>query len=729
MESDTLIGQYIGQYKVLEKIGQGGMAEVYKGLHSALKRYVAIKLLGRSLQTEATLNKRFQREAQAVAALRHSNIVQVYDFGTYGGGHYMVMEYIEGTDLRTEISRRLRQGQTADKVYPFDNEEVLDIVRQVASALDYAHAQGIVHRDVKPGNILLNTKGEAFLGDFGLVMLQNRLSQSTLGETFGTAEYIAPEQAMDSRAATSKSDVYSLGCIIYEMVTGHLPFEAESALSLALQHISEAPIPPHAHRPDLPQAVEDVILRGIAKSPEARYATAGKLVEALERAWQASPLETEARDNRPAQPDAQLMVTPPPPNAPPPELAEAFAAAEAKSQEGGKRRRRLPLILIALFIILGAIGGYLVWSGRAEALMGISLRPTSTATSTATVTTTVTPTEDAATETVAAEIVAVASSTLPPSPSPTPSPSPSSTPSPSPLLTATATPTEMPTETPTPIPPTATPTPTPTSTSTPTPTLGAGEVLTRTIDSMRMRFVPEGQFMMGASEGDPDASDDEKPQHLVELSAFWMDETEVTTDQYKACVAAGACEAPYTRIMYDNPAKGNHPMTFISWEQAEIYCQWVGDETGWDVQLPTEAQWEKAASWNPTLESKYLYPWGDTFDRSYVQLGSTTAEVGSHPEGASPYGVLDMAGNVREWVADWYDEDYYQDSPTVDPTGPESGRTRVFRGGSYGSVGTAERQLRTTDRQFGYPESTAADRPAKSAELGFRCAINAERLP
>jgi serine/threonine-protein kinase len=721
MESDTLIGQYIGQYKVLEKIGQGGMAEVYKGLHSALKRYVAIKLLGRSLKTEATLNKRFQREAQAVAALRHSNIVQVYDFGTYGGGHYMVMEYIEGTDLRTEISCRLRKGQT------FGDKEVLDLVRQIASALDYAHEQGIVHRDIKPGNILLNTKGEAFLGDFGLVMLRNRLSQSTLGETFGTPEYIAPEQAMDSRAATPKSDVYSLGCIIYEMITGHLPFEAESALSLALQHISEAPTPPRTHRPDLPQAVEAVILKGIAKSPEERYDTAGELVKALEKAWQASPLGTKAEGDRQTPPSAQLMVTPPPPNAPPPELAEAFAAAEANQQDAdrkaGSKRRRLPLLLITLLIVIGSIGAYFVWSGRAEELVGISLKPQPTATlpSTPTFTPTIAPTE------AIAAVPPTNTATPPPSPSPKPSLSPSSTPSPTLTPTTTAPPTEAPTETPTPIPPSATPTST--STPTPTPTLRAGEMSIRTVDGMRMRFVPAGQSMMGASEDDPDASADEKPQHPVELSAFWMDETEVTTDQYKACVAAGACEAPYTRIMYDDPAKGDHPMTFISWEQAGMYCQWIGDETGWDVQLPTEAQWEKAASWDPATERKSLYPWSDTFDRTYVQLGSSTAEVGSHPEGASPYGILDMAGNVREWVADWYDEDYYQISPTVNPTGPENGRARVFRGGSYGSVGSAEKQLRTTDRQFGYPESTAPDRPAKSAELGFRCVVNAERLP
>ena len=243
-----------------------------------------------------------------------------------------------------------------------------------------------------------------------------------------------------------------------------------------------------------------------------------------------------------------------------------------------------------------------------------------------------------------------------------------------------------------------------------------------------MRFVPDGPFLMGASEDDPDAATDEQPQHEVSLASFWMDETEVATDQYKQCVAAGGCDAPYTRTAYDNPTYGTHPMTYLSWEQAAAYCAWVADETGWEARLPTEAEWEKAASWDPLTETKRLYPWGDEFNQEWVALEVTTSEVGSYPAGASAYGILDLAGNVREWVSDWYAKDSYGSATRSNPTGPEGGTYKVMRGGSYGSVANYQSQLRTTDRAVGYPESTAA-RPAKSAELGFRCVVAGERLP
>jgi formylglycine-generating enzyme required for sulfatase activity len=233
---------------------------------------------------------------------------------------------------------------------------------------------------------------------------------------------------------------------------------------------------------------------------------------------------------------------------------------------------------------------------------------------------------------------------------------------------------------------------------------------------------------MGAPEEDEEARSDERPQHTVVLSPYWMDETEVTTDQYKLCVEAGACEEPYTRSAYDDPARGDHPMTFISWEQAAEYCAWVAEETGWDARLPTEAEWEKAASWDPALESKRLYPWGDELDLERAQLGSRTAPAGSHAAGQSAYGIRDLAGNVWEWVSDWYADDAYEAREGIaDPAGPESGRYRVMRGGSYGSMGNFDRQLRTTHREVGSPESTA-ERPAKSADLGFRCVVGGERL-
>jgi serine/threonine-protein kinase len=755
MNANSLIGQQLGAFEVLEKIGRGGMAEVYKGWQSGLDRYVAIKIMGRHLgqdgDQDSDLTERFRREARTIAQLRHPNIVQVHDFGAYEGGHYLVMEYVEGSDLRAEMDRRLQAGR------PFSPEEILTLLEQVASALDYAHSQGIIHRDVKPGNILLGKDDQVILSDFGLVMLRDRISQATSGHTFGTPEYIAPEQAMDSRAANPQSDIYSLGGIVYEMVTGRLPFEAESALSLALKHVSEDPIPPRQIKPDLPAGVEAVILKTLAKEPGERYTTAQALVEALDQAWHGTE---ETQIVPPPVQDVDWMATPAPPPKPPSPAVQAAAEQRAARQQQDVRdrtgaptpapagrtveapagsgeatggvagpprppandeashveaeparrgaRRRWPFwigVAALAFIALAA----LVFSPNAG-LMAI-LRPTETPTATPTQTPTAT-----ATATVTSS----------------PTPSPTATATEATLAAGPSSPTPTPTRTPLPTAtPTSTPTPTPTQTPspTPTPTLAPGETITRDVDGMTMVFVPEGAFRMGAPEDDAEASDDELPQHEVILGPYWIDRTEVTIDQYKRCVADNACEAPYTRTTYDNPNRGDHPMTLISWDQAQDYCQWIAEETGWDAHLPTEAQWEKAAAWDPESGTRRRYPWGNELDEERVHLGSSTAPVGRYPDGASAYGALDMAGNAWEWVADWYHKDYYgtKNLPT-DPTGPGGGRYKIFRGGAYDSVSNFDRQLRTSHREVGLPEG-GAERGAKGPNLGFRCAVSAERLP
>jgi formylglycine-generating enzyme required for sulfatase activity len=206
------------------------------------------------------------------------------------------------------------------------------------------------------------------------------------------------------------------------------------------------------------------------------------------------------------------------------------------------------------------------------------------------------------------------------------------------------------------------------------------------MDGMTLVYVPAGEFLMGSADSDGDADNDEKPQHRVYLDAFWMDRTEVTKDQYQQCVAAGKCAAPSCR----GTGQGNHPVVCVSWQDAADYCTWAGRR------LPTEAEWEKAARGTDGRK----YPWGnqgvagnllnfcdsncgyDWRDNSVNDGYRETAPVGSYPAGASSYGALDMAGNVWEWVGDWYDEKYYAGSPARNPTGPASGQARVVRGGS-----------------------------------------------
>jgi serine/threonine protein kinase len=273
MQQD-LIGKRLGNYQIEQPLGRGGMALVYKAMDTTLKRPVAIKVIAPNL-TEDRYQDRFEHEAQSIAALDHAHIVPVYYFGKSKALYYLAMKLIEGETLETLMSRYAKEGEflpTAD---------VLRMIEGVASALDYAHSKGVIHRDVKPSNIMLDSSGHAYLTDFGLALNVNR---GSIGETFGTPHYISPEQATSSSSAVPQSDLYSLGVILYELFTGVVPFDDPSPMAIALHHITQAPPSPRALNPQLAPAVEQVILKALEKEPEARYQTGAKLVSALRTA-------------------------------------------------------------------------------------------------------------------------------------------------------------------------------------------------------------------------------------------------------------------------------------------------------------------------------------------------------------------------------------------------------------------------------------------------------------
>ncbi len=267
-----LIGKTLGQYRIIEQIGMGGMATVYKAYQPSLDRYVAIKILPSYYVHEAGFLERFRREARAVAKLDHPNILPVYDFGQEDNTTYIVMKYVEAGTLKDMM------GQ------PMDLETAATIIEQVAGALDHAHQRDIIHRDVKPSNILISEGKWAMLTDFGLAKIVGGSSQLTAsGVGVGTPDYMSPEQGQ-GRQVDGRSDIYSLGVVLYEMVTGRVPFQAETPMAVVIKHITEPLSLPRQVNPNIPEAVERVILKALAKDPDDRFNRASDLAKALRKA-------------------------------------------------------------------------------------------------------------------------------------------------------------------------------------------------------------------------------------------------------------------------------------------------------------------------------------------------------------------------------------------------------------------------------------------------------------
>jgi formylglycine-generating enzyme required for sulfatase activity len=584
-----MIGKALGKYQILEEIGHGGMGAVYRGYDTALQRQVAVKVLAPHLAQERDFVERFLREARTAAGLKHPNIVTIHDVGEQDDKYYIVMELLEGETLAKIVARRS----------PLPLVEVVSIASQIASALDHAHGHGLIHRDIKPSNVIVEKEGHTTLTDFGIVRAVEGTRITSTGAALGTPAYMSPEQGQGN-AVDTRSDIYSLGAVLFEMLTGRVPYKAETAIAIILKHITD-PVPkPTEFNPAIPEPVERVTLKALAKDPADRFQSARQMMEALRKAVAEAPAPPAvASPPLPTKVVAEksgLEVTPPP-------LGE--------EEEAVPLWRRVPLwgriaILGGLVVILIAAALYF---GRGSMWA------------------------------------------LPAS------------------LTATRTP----------VPPT----------DTPPPSAPPGMV-----------YVPAGEFIMGSDEG----SSDEQPVHTVYLDAFYIDRTEVTNTQYQECVEAEACGTPSSTIFYDDADYAQHPVVYVSWNDADAYCRWAGKR------LPTEAEWEKAARGTDGR----TYPWGEGIDcdrAQYDECDFGTVPVGSKPKGTSLYGALDMAGNVWEWVADWYDFGYYIRSPDRNPPGPDPGGYRVLRGGSW--------------RDLQWYARCACRGPSirrKNNDVGFRCA-------
>jgi serine/threonine-protein kinase len=267
-------GETVGAYRIIEPLGQGGMASVFKAYHASLDRYVAIKVLHMAFNEDRSFLSRFTREARVVARLEHPNIVPIYDFAEHEGRPYLVLKYIEGETLKASLERG-----------PLDTAEILAVLDAVGSALAYAHRQGVLHRDVKPSNVLMAKDGQIYLADFGLARIaQSGESSLTADRLVGTPQYISPEQAMSKADLDGRTDIYSFGVLLYELLAGRVPFNADTPFAVIHDHIY-SPLPlPRQVNPNLPEVVERVLLKALAKERDDRFSDVSSMVVAMRAA-------------------------------------------------------------------------------------------------------------------------------------------------------------------------------------------------------------------------------------------------------------------------------------------------------------------------------------------------------------------------------------------------------------------------------------------------------------
>jgi eukaryotic-like serine/threonine-protein kinase len=298
LEAETVVD---GRYRVLSRLGSGGMAEVYCAQDLQLGRKVALKILYRRFAEDGEFVERFRREASSAAGLQHQHVVAVYDRGEYDGTYYIAMEYLEGRSLKTIVQQEA----------PLDPDRAIDLIIQVLRAARFAHRRGIIHRDLKPHNVIVDADGRAKVTDFGIARA-GASDMTQTGSIMGTAQYLSPEQAQ-GHAVSAASDIYSIGIMLYELLTGRVPFEGESAVTIALKQVNERPAPPSAYNPAVTPELEEAVMRALEKDPAHRYPDADAFIAALQAARDGTATAVLA------------PVAPPPPLDPP---SEAYVYPE-----------------------------------------------------------------------------------------------------------------------------------------------------------------------------------------------------------------------------------------------------------------------------------------------------------------------------------------------------------------------------------------------------------------
>ena len=753
-------GLVVGNYAVLDKLGQGGMGQVYTAQHRKMKRVVAIKMLPSASIKSPEIVKRFQREVQAAAKLSHPNIVAAYDADEAAGVHFLVMEYVDGQDLTALVKK---QG-------PLSVAQAVDCTVQAAQGLEYAHQQGVIHRDIKPANLLLDRSGMVKILDMGLARLENAVGGSDDGLTnsgylMGTLDYMAPEQALDTHHADARSDVYSLGCTLHYLLTGRAPFHGDTVTKKILAH-REEPVPSlRAKRKDVPEWLDQAFQRMLAKKPADRPQTMGEVMTQLQREAlpQTRPVvsvpargsldETLSLKKAPVETSSQKLEI----GVPLEDLAEPLPVIPPlrrkswadKCLGGLSKRQRIAVAVAAgiLFVIvlfsvvlmlrtkdgtlvvelddpdvtlqvLSEEGKVLIDRPGEKGTIEISIVPGNHRLRVAKNGVEVF-SKDFAIASGGREILGK----LEPLAATKPGHNDSGRgPDAPPLAIA------------------------------PFDEKKAKEhqrawadylgVPVERTNSIGMKFVliPPGEFDMGSPkeliegelrllDGDAFFGDHipgEGPQHRVRITKpYWLGVTDVTQEEYQ-------------RVMGSNPSKfqgdPKRPVEMVSWDDAVEFCRRLSELPGEKAAkqrcaLPTEAQWEHACRAGST--SRYY------FGNDENQLGEfawydDNSSGQTHAVGqkrANAWGLYDMNGNVWQWCQDWFDKHHYANSAAVDPAGPATGSDRVARGGAYRAPARRCRSAIRGSTELGHGRDFVGFRVCQVVADGPRGGTEAEKAP
>jgi len=753
---ENLTGKQLGPYQIVDRLGVGGMATVFKAYQPKMDRYVALKVMDRHFSDNPEFVSRFSQEARLIAKLEHPHILPVYDFGEADGYTYLAMRIVEGGSLSDLLKRHRKLELTRTS----------HIISQVGQGLDYAHKKGVIHRDFKPGNVLIDEFENCLLTDFGIAKLVEATSHLThTGGILGTPTYISPEQG-SGEPIDSRSDIYSLGVVLYQMVVGVVPYKADTPMAVIFKHIHD-PLPlPGQQVPGLPEPVERVILKALAKNPDDRYATAIELVDSLQSAvesFSGSPLQVGA------QPVADLGPT----------LVDGETGAEetelltetsaAPSLDAGKpaRKTKWPWILsgIGLLLLLGLVVWALVFPRQRTVSVTAPLY-VETEPSHARVrflesdlafyqgiklesgryhvevsadgyqTREVWVDVDAPNDTHLNIPLTPVASVLFVNTQPTDAKVRILNIGPAFYqgmaldagryhveVTADGYEKQMIWV-----------------------SLAEGENKTLDIrlkpmtasrqtqkitNSLGMEFVylPPGTFIMGSPPNESERDADENQHRVILTKGFYMQTTEVTQGQWKA-------------VMRSNPSyfkncENDCPVEKVSWNYAIEFIRRLNQREGKNTyRLPTEAEWEYACragssaafsngdiserkcGYDPNLDAVGWYCGNSdvTYRGCYdARKDGGAGCAGTHPvarKQPNAWGLYDMHGSVWEWCQDWKGD--YPSGSTTDPIGPSSGSYRVVRGGSWGNEAV---YCRSANRFGNSPEKGGND-------LGFRLVRN-----